>query len=470
MTYKRCFLLLADGARHDVFARLLQEGRLPNIQKYMVTPGGIRPAVSTFPSTTGPAYLPFLTGCHAGTCNVPGIRWFDRKKYARGGLPFRSFRSYVGFESYLLNRDLRPEIKTLFELLPRSVNIFSSINRGVPSKGNKTKNSRIWYWYYAHLTDHWSLIDKAAEKKILNVFEKEDPQFLFAVFPSIDEYSHIVDPLHPRTLQAYEGVDRAIGSIARLLEKQGRLQETLLGIVSDHGLSKTGKHLGLNELMEGMGYKTLFYPLIYKRGCVAAEMVSGNAMSHVYLKGKKGWEEPVLEEELFASYRPLMDKLLSSPEIDIIAYRNGSGEVVAQSRRGKGRIGFKNGSVHYRVEGGDPFGFGPLPEKMDLTEALERTGQTDYPDALVALAQLFLSERTGDLVLSASEGYDLRLHYEIHEHKGSHGSLLKEHMITPFIFNVPLNQKIIRTIDVFPTLLKLMGKEIPSGIDGKTLL
>ena len=31
-------------------------------------------AVSCFPSTTGPAYFPFLAGCTPGRANIPGIR------------------------------------------------------------------------------------------------------------------------------------------------------------------------------------------------------------------------------------------------------------------------------------------------------------------------------------------------------------------------------------------------------------
>ena len=72
---------MADGARPDVFKRLLDEGHLPNIKNEILSQGTYREATSCFPTTTGPAYLPMLNGCFPGTMNIPGIRWFDKKEF-----------------------------------------------------------------------------------------------------------------------------------------------------------------------------------------------------------------------------------------------------------------------------------------------------------------------------------------------------------------------------------------------------
>ena len=86
----------------DLFERLLAAGELPNIQKHVIDRGAYRRASSTFTSTTGPAHLPFLTGCFPGTANVPGYRWFDRAAY-RPGLPAGPWcmRSYNGPEAFM---------------------------------------------------------------------------------------------------------------------------------------------------------------------------------------------------------------------------------------------------------------------------------------------------------------------------------------------------------------------------------
>ena len=64
----------------------------------------------------------------------------------------------------------------------------------------------------------------------------------------------------------------------------------------------------------------------------------------------------------------------------------------------------------------------------------------------------------------------MRIKFKHPLHKASHGAICKEHMHVPLIMNYPIHQKYVRSVDVFPTLLKLLGKEIPLGIDGRDLI
>ncbi len=107
---------------------------------------------------------------------------------------------------------------------------------------------------------------------------------------------------------------------------------------------------------------------------------------------------------------------------------------------------------------------------MTDRESLRLTESTDYPDGLAQVLQIFRSPRAGDVILSAAKSSDLRLRYEIHEHKSSHGSLHREHMKIPFVSNVRLPDGPVRSVDVFPTVLELLGRDVPDGIDGKSLL
>ncbi len=66
--FKSCIFIMADGARADVFSDLLQRGELPNISKYILEKGSYREAVTVFPSTTGPAYTPYILGKYPGRC------------------------------------------------------------------------------------------------------------------------------------------------------------------------------------------------------------------------------------------------------------------------------------------------------------------------------------------------------------------------------------------------------------------
>jgi predicted AlkP superfamily pyrophosphatase or phosphodiesterase len=236
--YTSCVFIMADGARADAFSDLLEAGDLPNIRRYLVEPGCYRTMVSVAPATTGPAYLPFLTGCYPGTCNIPGIRWFDRRTFSRKRLSLSRFRSYVGFESYLFNRDISKQVRTIFELANKPVNILNSINRGSGFWGNKTKLRRGINWLRAHFTGDWRKADAICER-ILTRTAGKDHQFIFALFPSIDEMSHLTHPTSEIVLDSYRGLDNLVGKLARRLEKSGKLEETLIIVTSDHGSSRT---------------------------------------------------------------------------------------------------------------------------------------------------------------------------------------------------------------------------------------
>ncbi len=103
-------LVLVDGARADVFREMLGQGLLPNIEKHVARRGVVvENAVTVFPSTTGPAHAPYLTGAFPGPLNMPGIRWFDRNKNSYqyyGPLAWLQFeRDYVGPEAFAMNTD-----------------------------------------------------------------------------------------------------------------------------------------------------------------------------------------------------------------------------------------------------------------------------------------------------------------------------------------------------------------------------
>jgi hypothetical protein len=477
MSYKRSIILLADGARYDSFEKLISEKRLPNIQKYLIEHGSFRKAVTVFPSTTGPAHMPFLTGCLPATCNVPGIRWFDKKMYARYGHgsilslgAHGRYRSYVGIETFRINSDMRKDIYTIFEILPKSYSIFNSINRGIGER-NLTRIMRIWYWYYGHLTDRWRFVDAAASKKIMKVVER-DFDFLFVVLPGIDEYSHLASPVHEYANGQYLYLDKMVGDMALKLDAAGKLKDTLLWIVSDHGLSSTQNHFCVNTFLESRGIKTFYFPLVYRKGCAAANMVSGNGMTHIYFKGKEGWGDNSTFEDIDNMYPGLLKELMSEQAVDILAVRSRNGSIMVNSKRGKARIAIKGGKIKYEVDGSDPFGYSLEAKSSfyDSRDVLEMTSESEYPDAPYQLAHIFSSPRCGDVIISAAQGFDLRVKYEDPEHKASHGSLHREHMLVPLLCNVKLPSKAIRTVDVFPTYLKLMGRQVPQNIDGESII
>ncbi len=466
MSYRQCIMLMMDGARADVFEALLAKGDLPHIARHVIEPGCYRRAVTAFPSSTGPAYLPFLTGALPATCNVPGLRWMDKARYRDGSK--RGLRSYIGIESMLFNRDIHPDVETLFEIFPESYNVMSVASRGVARKRDLTYWHRMLYKYYAHLTDHWDSIDRRTARRLQSVVESSF-QFLFAVFFGVDEYAHLAGPFSEPVMQSYRAIDTAIGAMAQRLQRRGRSDETVWWLVSDHGLTDTHTHFCVGNYLEARHCRTLSYPFIFRRGCQAANMVCGNAMTHLYFRHRDGWAQPVTADYLQSEAPLLLEGLLHQPAVELMALRGADGRVIVKTRDGEAHLTPEPGGLQYHGVTGDPLGLLPTATgqcTLTTEESLQASFTTRYPDAAYQLLHLFTSPRTGDVVLCAAPGYDLRKDFEFPEHRGSHGSLHCDHMWVPLACSAPLQAGPVRTIDVFPTTLHLMGKSPLRPTDG----
>jgi len=466
--FKSCIFIMADGARADVFSELLNSGDLPNISKYIVEKGCYKEAVTVFPSTTGPAYTPYIFGKYPGRCNLPGIRWLDRDAYNDKLLSFDRFRSYIGLETYFMNRDVSPDYQTLFEIFPRNVNIFNELSRGAGFKNDKTLFSKLYYKVKSHFTDKSDEVDLVARRILLQSL-KEYPDFIYAVFLGIDTYSHLNHPFHKKVVNSYRRIDEMVGLLAKNLKSEGRLEETLIIVASDHGLTQTHSHFDSLEFMNDQGYKTFYYPNVFKHftDADAACLISGNAMANIYVKSKDGWGRKSTFEELVG----LVDNFIERPEVDIVAGLDHKGRSRIKSTMGEAVTWLdKDGNINYQKIKGDPFNYNGMPKKMSSEEALAHSFNTEYPDALLQIIQLLESPRTGDLILSAGPGYDLRAKHENPEHRSSHGALFRDHMLVPLVMNAKVNKEFIRTVDIFPTILSFLGQFIPNNIDGISLV
>ena len=117
MKKNKVIFYLIDGARPDVIKELADQGEIPNIKKYMMEEGSFQVGTTCFPSTTGPAYLPFLTGQFPGAHDITGIRWFDKEAFFRDGRWKRnSMRSYCGYEAKYFNDDMNADYPSLMEI------------------------------------------------------------------------------------------------------------------------------------------------------------------------------------------------------------------------------------------------------------------------------------------------------------------------------------------------------------------
>jgi arylsulfatase A-like enzyme len=274
--------------------------------------------------------------------------------------------------------------------------------------------------------------------------------------------------------EGYRSFDRSVGALVHRLQQRGVLDRTLMVMGADHGHSLIDKHYDLEGFFEARGLKTLYYPKAFQRwfACDVAVMVGGNGMGHVYLRGS-GWKKDEPSDERLSRLPNVVDDLLAQDAIDIVAWRVGrSGDVRVRSRRGEATVRLSADHVTYQVTAGksDPFGYGPMPARMNRHDAVRLTQHTEYPDGIVQVSQIFGASRAGDMIVTAAKGWDLKERHQRHLHRSGHGSLHREHMAVPFAMNYPFDPDAVRTVDAFPSILELLGEKAGVAHDGRCLV
>jgi len=466
----RATVILLDGARPDAFDALARAGDLPNISRYVLEPGGRVDATTIFPSTTGVAYLPILTGRFPGPCRVPGIRWMDPTRY--GGHWIRDsqhVRSYAVLQGGLFNDDVDPGVASLFDVEPDSSAICSPFTRGLAKGRHGCARARTLLGLQAHFTSRYEPLDRAVRRQLLAEASLRR-RFTFAVLPGIDGIAHLHRTDHPRVLDLYRAFDRDFG---RYMAATQSGPEHLVMLVSDHGFSDVHRHQDLALALERYGVATLRHPIVWRRNPVAAVMVSGNAAAHVYFapqtRREERWSVSAIESGGVPGVPEAVIRYLADLHgVGFLAGTDGD-DVVVISSKGRARITRSGDAIHYIPESADVLGYGSQPQSHDADGWLSISLNSPHPDGPVQLLQLFETERTGDLVVSASPGWDLRSKWELPEHKGGHGSLHAEHMSCLAAVNRPVHGP-MRTVDVFPMVVEHLGYPVPTAIDGTNRL
>ncbi|MES1166003.1 MAG: alkaline phosphatase family protein [Verrucomicrobiota bacterium] len=479
--------ILADGARPDIMAELAAAGEMPVLKQHFVDRGGFRTATGVFPTVSGPAHLPLLTGMHPGQANLPGIRWAERPTGGRGSFLFRT-RSYMALgRAFKLKRDIPPGVTTLFHHLPSIADINTWFVRGCPASARLTRFSKAAAFLRSLITTDWYASDLQAERAVKRAWDRGF-RSAFAVFPAIDELGHRFGPTAEQSREAYRRFDRALGRVIDDLHRRGRLERTLIVITSDHGQTDTHTHLDIDDLVRAVYPRTLAYPKLWRHlfSAQAAAMVSGNAMANLYLEGEGGWAERPDFDAPGSRACALRDQLIDHAGIEHVIYRRGASAFVVAARNGR-TVVTVDGSGPIRVNltsegGGDALGYDGVPTTMIKDEVAARTAATMFPDAPAQLIDFFAASRAGDMVVCARPGYDLRSRYEYQPHRGSHGGLHRDHLLVPAAVNarwpdaqgpgngaVQAGGGVVRAIDLFPTILTALGAPAATGRGGRAI-
>jgi hypothetical protein len=467
---KRCFLLLVDGLRPDVADARLAAGDLPHLRA-MLERGGRTTAITGFPSTTSVSYLPFLTGCAPGRCDIPSIRWLDRRAYrGRWWKDRAAVRSYCGYQAPMLDGDINPEVRTIFELVPESIGIFTPVARGLTRERDPSRRERQVWGSVAHVTKWHQPSDDSVSRHLLRAVEA-DWQFVFAQFPAVDGYTHQSGHDSAPVHRALRRLDSTVGRLRDTLRRRGELEESLILLVSDHGATPVHTHLELADWFRAHGVPTMAHPVVWERSPRAAVMVAGNGSAMVYARPgeprEQRWPiERLSDPNTFGGRGNLVSALMREPAVAFLAAESEYGGLWLGGRAGQARLRVRGSEVEYDPIWGDPLELGGAWSGTSR-DWLEKTRDGAYPDAPFQLLDQFRTPRSGDLLVIGREGYDFRDRFETPEHRSGHGSLIRAHMQTPVWASEPLPDVPLRTVDLFPSMLQWLGVAPPAVVDGE---
>jgi hypothetical protein len=461
-------LVLADGARPDTLATAIAAGELPSLAR-LSAEGGFHTVTTVFPSVTGPAYSPFLMGRHPGSVGLPGLRWYDRSHVACGWPSYA--RSYIGYQCLRLDSDLATSSETIFELEPSSIGALSVIRRGLPPERQIGSGAafvaRTAITHFRGRVSGWLDIDARIGEHFVRRVADEHPAFAFVALTGIDKASHALGHASSLVRDAMRVVDRTCAALRRNAEQNGTWDSTHLWVVSDHGHSPVSRHEDLAGFVGSLGLSTVAHPWTVRPGAQVAVAVSGNAMAHIYAGLEN--RDRAFWPALAARWDGIAAAILARESVDLMLLPHSETACEVRTReRGCGIVSWTDSTYSYHPMSGDPLGIGALDNLTEI-DAFNATIHSSYPDALVQIARLSACSRSGDMILSATPGWDFRARYEPIRHVSSHGALHREHMLVPMITNRAVAGTPRRTVDVMTSACAVLGLK-PTTTEGTSFI
>jgi len=498
-------VFFVDGLNARIFEEMLQADELPAIRQYFVDRGLYAPrAVANTPSVTLANETSFVTGLFPGHHGVTGINWFDRNR-----LVWRNYETIA--QKNTLDGDYNAT--NVYEHFPgrTTFSLFFQPHRGTTKFAENWASAGPPFFFQAY-----EYVDRLALYRfhiVADVARRrgEFPAVTIAYNLAVDfrAYQHGVSS--PQYRQAIRHTDRQIGRVLGDLARAGVLKDLYILLVSDHGLLDVTKHwpleralreqLHLDVARERLWENTKFehrlaryarHPaVVYGSGdrymaiCLRRPIRAGTTTQRNQpgdVVGYYPWPVRPTPADLAAypTARGPVDLpawLVDAEAVDAVAYAAGDHRVRIRTPRGEVEFHQPDGpggTITCRtLAGDDPLGWkGTVPAEaltgkaMTARQWFAATAQTHYPDLPAQIVAYFRARRAGDLAVFAAPQWDFRT-----VNRAGHGGLQPGDLHVPVLLAGPgiSPGRIgpIRTVDVLPTILHLLGKPVPTGLDGE---
>jgi hypothetical protein len=437
---RKLVLIVIDGLAPATLEAAIGQGAAPTLA-YLRERGSTSLAVSAFPSLTPVCLSAIATGRGPDGTRIPGLHWYHRGegRFVEYGSSFEATvvaGAKQSVEDSMMNLNhlhLSPKVETLFESTEDAGLVAAAINFYVwrgrvrhplkhPFVRRVARRTGFFDAAYGPTRFHFGELfgsDRTGAPRNLGVGGRNDDHagavgrwlvardgfdFLLFYLPETDAASHRRGPD-----AIIDVVARADDNIAKLMSAAGGpeafLERYAVIVAADHGQSLVERD---DDLREAFADQRLFLSRARSdpATCDLAVAASNRAGMVYRLAGEIGCEE-------------IAGRLVERPSVDLVAWLD---DGAATALRGGRRLRFAPGGRECDLRDG-----AWMLEGDRETLALEPGApvrSSEYPNALERLWSLLTCVNAGEVVVSATAGWEFRdAGGQSHLGGGSHGSL-----------------------------------------------
>ena len=424
---KKLVLAVIDSLKPELLDRAIASGGAPALTALVERGIYIRDCVSSFPSVTPVASSSIATGLGPDRHQIPAMNWYHRgeERYVEYGSSFAATRTFGIVRSlydtvYNMNlAHLSREERTVYEIVEdaglraacTTYLIFRGRHRHAADEAGpytriaKAAQFRHAVWgptelFYADLfasrkTDCRSTLGMPGQRDrhsgcvAAHMVENDLFDFMLLSLPDNDTHSHRYGPYAQASsiVEADRAIERmmhAAGGIDAFLEDHAVI------VLSDH--SQTPVEHSVNLAAE-LDHRDVLLPDGQPDDADIAVCPSArSAMVYVLDPDDREAVVPVLARELSGI-----------DGVDLVVHMAGNEAIVRSAARGELR--FQEGGDLVDLRGGHWSVDGQL-QALELTVTDGRVWSDTYPDALGRLWSALMCRRAGDVLVSATPGYE----------------------------------------------------------------